>query len=181
VQGAEKSSVIPHNKIEKLIRELGLEYIFVRPSYFMQNLTTKLHSEISEHRSVTLPSGNAVFNWIDVRNIGEAAAQLILNFETHKNQAFEITGSENKSFPQVVELINKLTQQNIQYKSINPISFYFKKRREGMSHGFTIVMTVIHFLRRFQKDPEISPNYKNLTSKKPTTLSEFILREKNLF
>jgi len=33
VQGAEKSKVIPHNKIEKLIQEYKLDYIFLRPSY----------------------------------------------------------------------------------------------------------------------------------------------------
>ncbi|MGM0376202.1 MAG: NAD(P)H-binding protein, partial [Bacteroidota bacterium] len=40
VQGAEKSKVIPHNKIERLIMEDGPDYIFLRPGYFMQNLTT---------------------------------------------------------------------------------------------------------------------------------------------
>ena len=40
VQGAEKSKIIPHNKIEKLITDGGLNYIFLRPGYFMQNLTT---------------------------------------------------------------------------------------------------------------------------------------------
>ena len=42
VQGAEKSGVIPHNKIERLIQKIGFNYIFVRPSYFMQNLTTTI-------------------------------------------------------------------------------------------------------------------------------------------
>jgi uncharacterized protein YbjT (DUF2867 family) len=46
VQGAEKSSIIPHNKIEKLIISYDLEYIFLRPAYFMQNLTTTLIQDI---------------------------------------------------------------------------------------------------------------------------------------
>ncbi|MDY6898955.1 MAG: NAD(P)H-binding protein [Cyanobacteriota bacterium] len=45
VQGVEKSPIIPHHKIEKLIREHELQYIFIRPSYFMQNLTCwKFHA-----------------------------------------------------------------------------------------------------------------------------------------
>ena len=31
VQGAEKSKIIPHNKIERLIRDSGLDFIFLRP------------------------------------------------------------------------------------------------------------------------------------------------------
>ncbi len=178
VQGAEKSKVIPHNKIEMLIQELGFNYIFVRPSYFMQNLTTTLLPEIINHKTITLPSGNAKFNWIDTKNIGEASAQLIIHFEKYQNKKFEITGTENKNFQEVSQIISEVTGKTIRYKSINPISFYFKKKKEGMESGFALVMTILHFLPRFQNEPEISNNFEKLTEKKPTTLREFIEREK---
>ena len=85
VQGAEKSKVIPHNKIERLILENGLNYIFLRPSYFMQNLTTTLKFDIQNKRKVILPSGKAKFNWIDLKNIGETCAILLDNFAIYKN------------------------------------------------------------------------------------------------
>ena len=71
VQGVEKSKVIPHNKIESLIKEFNFDYIFLRPSYFMQNLTTTLLGDIKSKRQIILPSGHAKFNWIDIENIGE--------------------------------------------------------------------------------------------------------------
>ncbi len=178
VQGAEKSKVIPHNKIEKLIESHGFNYIFVRPSYFMQNLTTTLLPEILNSRTITLPSGKAKFNWIDTKNIGEAAARLIISFEKYKNNEYEITGVENKSFPEVIELMTNIIGIKFSYRSVNPICFYLKKRKEGVDSGFAVVMTILHFLPRFQKEPEISNNYKLLTSKEPTTLEEFIEREK---
>ena len=55
VQGAEKSKVIPHNRIESLIIEYGMEYIFLRPGYFMQNLTTTLLPDIIKRRQIFLP------------------------------------------------------------------------------------------------------------------------------
>jgi len=178
VQGAEKSKVIPHNKIERLIQELGFNYIFVRPGYFMQNLTTMLLPEIFESRTITLPSGKAKFNWIDVKNIGEASARLILSFGKYKNKEYEITGKQNRNFSEVTELMAYLTGIEFKYKSINPISFYFKKRKEGIESSFALVITILHFLPRFQKEPEISDNFKKLTGKEPTTLAEFIEREK---
>lgn len=178
VQGAEKSKVIPHNKIERLIKENEFNYIFIRPSYFMQNLTTTLLPEIAQKKSITLPSGNAKFNWVDTKNIGEASAQLLLNFEKNQNRPFEITGTENKSFSEVSKLITELTGEKITYKSINPISFYFKKKTEGTKSGFAVVMTILHFLPRFQNEPLISKDYFKLTGKNPTTLQEFIKREK---
>ncbi|WP_445735537.1 NmrA family NAD(P)-binding protein [Mariniflexile sp.] len=179
VQGAEKSKVIPHNRIERLIKSIGFKYIFVRPSYFMQNLTTTLLPELQKNQTITLPSGQAKFNWIDLKNIGEVSAVLIKSFEKHKNKAYEITGTENKNFQEVSEILSETIGSKFNFKSINPISFYFKKRKDGIENGFAIVMTILHFLPRFQKEPEISDNFNKLTGKKPTTLKEFINREKD--
>lgn len=181
VQGAEKSSIIPHNKIEKLITSNDLEYIFLRPSYFMQNLTTTLIQDIREKRQIILPSGNAKFNWIDIKNIGEACAILLEKFSEFKNQAIEITGYENENFKTVVDLINQQIEKNISFKSVNPLIFYRVKKKSGMAKGMIIVMLLLHFLPRFQKEPNISNFYENLTGKRPTYLKEFIERELRKF
>lgn len=46
-----------------------------------------------------------------------------------------------------------------------------------MESGFAMVMTLLHFLPRFQNEPFISDNYHRLTGKHPTTLRDFIKRE----
>ena len=181
VQGAEKSKVIPHNKIERLIIEFQLNYIFIRPSYFMQNLTTTLIEDIKTKRSVCLPAGRAKFNWIDVGNIGEAGAILLNRFEEYKNHAFEITGLENAGFEKVISLINEVIQNPIQYINMNPFKFYGMKKREGMEPGMIVVMILLHFLPGFQKEPMISDFYERLNGKKPTDLKTFIDREKSKF
>lgn len=181
VQGAEKSKVIPHNKIERLIKENGLDFIFLRPSYFMQNLTTTLLEDIKTKREIILPSGKAKFNWIDIENIGETGAILLDKFEDYKNQAIEITGLENENFEKVSSLINKSIDNPIRYKNVNPLRFYKIKKRDGMVKGMIIVMILLHFLPRFQKEPKISGFYERLTGKKPTDLKTFIEREKKQF
>lgn len=181
VQGAEKSKVIPHNKIERLIKENGLDFIFLRPGYFMQNLTTTLMGDIRTKREIILPSGKAKFNWIDIENIGEAGALLLDKFGEYINQTIEITGLENENFAKVTEIINKTIDNPIKYRNVNPLRFFRIKRREGMVKGMIIVMILLHFLPRFQKEPRISDFYERLTGKKPTDLKTFIEREKKQF
>lgn len=181
VQGAEKSKIIPHNKIERMINDYELDYIFLRPSYFMQNLTTTLINDINIKRQIILPSGKAKFNWIDIENIGEAAAILLDKFEDYKNKAIEITGLENEDFETVTRLINSSITDPIKFKNVNPIRFYQIKKRDGMAKGMIIVMAILHFLPRFQKEPQISDFYERLTGKKPTDLKTFIKREKKKF
>ncbi len=181
VQGAEKSKVIPHNKIERLINEHGLDYIFLRPSYFMQNLTTTLINDIRTKREIILPSGQAKFNWIDIENVGEVGAILLNKFKDYKNQAFELTGLENESFAKVTSLINNAIENPIRFRNVNFFRFYRIKKKEGMERGMIVVMILLHLLPRFQKEPRISDFYERLIGKKPTDLETFIEREKKQF
>ncbi len=181
VQGAERSKIIPHNKIERLIETFQLDYIFLRPGYFMQNLTTILLQDIRKKQKIVLPAGNAKFNWIDVANIGETAAILLDNFQEYKNRKIDLTGYENLNFNQVTEIINTTISTHIAFKNVSPYNFYRIKKNEGIERGLINVMLLLHFLPRFQKEPEISTFYEQLTGKKPTTLREFIEREKDVF
>lgn len=177
VQGAEKSTIIPHNKIEKLIEAYHFSYIFIRPSYFMQNLTTTLLADIKETRQIILPAGKGLFNWVDINNIAEACVLVIDKFTDYRNQAIEVTGYENESFYTVATLMNQMLANPVKYVSVSPFRFYRIKRQQGMPTGQIIVMLFLHFLPRLQKAPKISNFYQNLTGKKPTTLKEFISRE----
>lgn len=178
VQGADKSKWVPHHKIEEQIRRSGLNYIFLRPSYFMQNLTTTLISDIRHRQKIVLPAGKAKFNWIDAQNIGETAAMLLLDFERYQNKAFELTGYENLDFYEVSRLISAQTGINVEFENLSPFSFFWRKKREGVAIPMIFVMIALHFLPRFSSEPGISNFYEQLTGKKPTTLAEFVLREK---
>lgn len=181
VQGVEKSSIIPHHKIEKLIVEGGFHYVFLRPGYFMQNLTTTLLSEIKAKQTISLPAGKAVFNWIDVENIGEFAAHMILHFDLHKNRAYEITGKENLSFFEVAEKMRNILDEDIRYRPMNLLSFFFLKKKQGVATPFILVMIMLHFLPRFQSAPPISNWYMQITGKEPTPIKAFLRREKETF
>lgn len=181
VQGAEKSKVIPHSKIEKLLKEFGFNTIFLRPAYFMQNLTTTLLPDIKMKRAIVLPAGKAQFNWVDVENIGEIAAIVMDRFVEYNPQSFDITGTENASFQEVVDLINSQIDNPIRYMSVNPLRFFVLKRKEGMPLGMIVVMIMLHFLPRFQKKPSVSDWVHQITGKQPTDLNTFIKREKQLF
>ncbi|KAB2814764.1 NmrA family NAD(P)-binding protein [Phaeocystidibacter luteus] len=180
VQGVESSSVIPHHKIEAIIRKLQFEYVFLRPSYFMQNLTTTLLPEIRNKRTITLPSANAVFNWIDVKNIGEVGAYAVNDFESFRNRAIELTGEENLNFKEVANLLSKTLDLQITYRPVSPFTFFFQKAKNS-SLGYAFVVTMLHFLPRVQNAPIINHNFLEICGSPPTRLEDFITRERKQF
>lgn len=175
VQGAEKSPVIPHNRIEGLIRELGFHHIFVRPSYFMQNLTTALQAEIAREGTIRLPAGDSRINWVDVQDVGEASALLMLRFEEFRDRAWDITGPENLGFQEVARRITQGTGREVRYQPVDPLRFFLGKTREGA--GKALVMTMLHVLPRFQEPPRVTDDFRRLTGRDPASLDAFIARE----
>jgi uncharacterized protein YbjT (DUF2867 family) len=181
VMGVEKSRLIPHAKIERLIAEAGFDSIMLRPSYFMQNLTTVLLGDIKKRKEIFLPAGRAKFNWIDVRNVGEAAAFCLRNFEQYRNQTFTIMGNDTCSFDQVAALLQSTLGWEISYRSANPISFYRVKKKEGLKKAYILIILILHLIPRFSKPPARISDYAVIMNKDPYSLQEFIEHERNTF
>jgi uncharacterized protein YbjT (DUF2867 family) len=181
VQGADKNSIIPHHKIEKMIMGSGINYTFLRPAYFMQNFTTTLRKDIIEKAEVYLPAGNAKFTLVDVNDIGLVGAKILQNPEMHQNKAYDLTNNEKLTFGEMVSQINQVTGQNIIFISPNLLSFFFRKRKEKVPTMLIFVMIMLHYFPRFQTTPEISDSVLKISGKKPESFLGFVKRNKEQF
>lgn len=178
VQGAERSKRIPHHKIERLISESGIPYTFIRPAYFMQNLTTMLKEDIVARDRIFLPAGKALFNWIDVGDIGKVVAKVIAGPEDFVKAELTLTSTRRIGFAETAALLSRATGRSIQYISPNLLRFILVKRKEGLDFSFIMVMIMLHFLPRFQKTPPLTQDFENIMELPPNTLEEFIMANK---
>ena len=174
VQGAEKNSFIPHHKIEKLIVESGIPYSFLRPAYFMQNFSTTLREDLIHKKQIFLPAGKTKFTLIDVRDIGKVAAKILTNPTEYLNKSYELTCYEKLNFREMAEKLSKGLNEKITYQAPNLLKFYFQKRKENVSTIFILVMIMLHYLPRFQKEAEITDWVEKITGNKPKTFDEFV-------
>lgn len=181
VQGAETVKFIPHAKIEKLILESRIPYTFLRPSYFMQNLSSVFREEISKENQIDIPAGKAKFLWVNVDDIGRVVVAMCNNIVSHRDRAYTITGKELLNFDEVADLMSQVLGREIQYKSSNALAFFFRKYKQGIKPSYIIVMILLHMLPRFQKLPEISDDFKKITGLEPSSLKDFILENRALW
>ena len=182
VQGVENQKGIPHHKIEKLILEKGFDYAFLRPSYFMQNLATTLIHEIRNRDCIFIPAGKLKFTWVDARDIGLVGAHILQAFEKFKNQAYVITGSEQKDFYEVAGLLSRATGRSIHYESPNLMKFFREKRKLGMQKMMIFVMIMLHYFPRLSgKTNELSSTVYDITGQPPSTLKDYLRRDAAVF
>lgn len=174
VQGVQDSKIIPHHKIEKLIVESKIPYIFLRPAYFMQNFTTTLRSDLVNKKSIFLPAGNARFTLIDVRDIGAVAAEILINPQEYINKAYDLTSNQKLTFRQMARKLSKGLGASIQFKSPTLLHFFLAKRKEKMPYILILVMIMLHYLPRFKKEPVITNWVQKITGRQPITFDQFI-------
>lgn len=180
VQGVEKSKIIPHHKIEKIIVDSKINCTFLRPAYFMQNFTTTLRNDVVNNKRIYLPAGKAKFTLIDVRDVGTVAAQVLTNINEHLNKSYELTCSEKLTFKEMAMRLSSALGVEIHFKSPSLLAFFLTKRREKVPAMFILVMIMLHYLPRFQKEPETSDCIEKITNKKPITFDQFIGDNKKL-
>lgn len=150
VQGAERNTFIPHNKIENLITASSLPYTFLRPAYFMQNFTTTLREGIVKNKEIFLPAGKAAFTLIDVEDVGRTAAKILTDSNEYVNEAYELTNQEQLTFHQMTTILSEELGEKINYTNPSLFRFFWRKRKEGVSTMFILVMIMLHYLPRFQ-------------------------------
>jgi len=181
VQGAEKNAFLPHRKIEKLLQAAGMEWIFVRPGYFMQNLTSTFRKEIRDQRQITIPAGRAKFSWTDAEDVAKVVAELLVSFNESKNRAFEITGSDTANFSTVAHLLSQQLGDTVTYKNVNVLTFFLQKYKQKIPASKILVMLLLHVMPRFQSTPVPSPWFHRITKQNPTSLRKFLRREAHQF
>ncbi len=179
VQGADKNSIIPHHKIEKLIQKSGIPYTFLRPAYFMQNFTTTLKADLLEKDLIYLPAGKALFTLVDLEDLGKAAAKILINPKEHANKAYDLTSSDLLTFYQMAKILGKEMERDIRFESPNLLSFFFHKKRQSLPSALILVMMMIHYLPRFSSPPERSDALKRINGKPARNFESFVQKNRS--
>lgn len=171
--GVEKNPIVPHHKIEKIIKKSGISYTFLRPSFFMQNLIHQHGAELREEKEIYIPAGKGKTSFIDVRDIGTVAAK-ILTEEGHENKGYSLTGNEALDYYEVADIISNELGEKIKYVNPSIKQFRNKMLAKGIESEFVTVMIGIYFTAKIGLAKKITPDLQILLGKKPITMNEFV-------
>jgi len=178
--GADKNLITPHRKIEKEIMSLHIPYTFLRPSFFMQNLSTTHRAEIKNEQAICLPAGKGKTSFVDIRDIAEVAA---LSFTGNQflNQSYSLTGGEALNYYEVADIFSKVLGTKIVYRNLSLISFYYRLKHQGFPFGQRIIMSAIYLTAKLGLAGRVTTDVDNLLKRKPTSMEQFVRDNKNIW
>ncbi|WP_193143153.1 hypothetical protein [Meridianimarinicoccus sp. MJW13] len=180
VQGAGEKSYLPHAKIEKRIAGMGFDHVFLRPSYFMDNLLTTLWPELEKNRRIYLPAGRLELDWISVRDVATVAGAVLTGAVSEP--AITICTGRATGFDAVCQTLNRVAGAQVSYQPASLPGFVRYSRKTGMRWPFIGVMLLLHFLPRFGRQRLDDPGpTQAVLGRPPETLEAFVARHENRF
>jgi uncharacterized protein YbjT (DUF2867 family) len=172
LQGADTNAITPHAKIEALIREAGLPHSFLRPSFFMQNLTAAHLEDIRDRDEIDIPAGSGKTAFIDARDIGEVAALALLQPDSVE-AAPELTGAEALSYVEVADILSEVLGRPIRYRRSTLTGFVARRVARGDALDYAAVMGAIYTVARLGKAGRLTDTTARILGKPPRSFRAF--------
>ncbi len=107
-----------HARTEAHIAEIGMEYTFLRPSFFMQNLLAHA-SSIQATGTFYAANGAGRAGMIDARDVAATAAAILADGTGHADQAYLLTGPAAVSFFDVASALSAATHKQVTYVPVD--------------------------------------------------------------
>lgn len=171
LQGADRLPFTPHAQLEKHLGGNGAAHTFLRPSFFMQNLTTTHLPELKKG-IIAVPAGNGRTSFVDADDVGEAAA-VVLTEGGHENRAYELTGPDALTYREVAEIFTRVTGHLYRSTDPNPLAFYRQMRGHGAGLGETLVMEGIYATARLGLAKHVSDDLPALLGRPAHSVEDF--------
>ena len=172
LQGVERNPLVPHHRIERHLRRSGVPTTFLRPSFFMQNLSTTHRDEIRHDGVLAVPAGRGRTSFVDARDVAEVAAKVLLE-PGHEGRAYELTGHEAPTYAEVAALLSDVLGRPVAYADPSPWAFWRCQRARGTPPAFVLVMLGLYTVARLGLAGRTSPDLERLLGRPPTSLRAF--------
>jgi len=160
-----------HAVVERRIRELGLGFTFLRPNLYMQGLLT-VRDSIANDGVFFAPIGDARVSLVDVRDIAAVAAEALTN-SGHLDQAYDITGPEALTHPDVAEALSGALGRSVTFTDVPPEAFAESLTSHGMP-GWQVdgLLEDYEHYRRGEAEA-VSPAVREVTGRPPRDIHAF--------
>lgn len=104
-----------HVRIEEHIKNSGIAWTMIKPSFFMQ-LFVDSATAIRETGNIVMPTGEGNVVPTDLRDVGEVIAN-VLTEDGHENQSYDITGPELINMGEVAARFSKVLGKEFHHVS----------------------------------------------------------------
>jgi len=126
--------LMPHWRMERMVRAAGLPFVAVRPAYFAQNLLTAFGEDIRQRSELRLAAGGGRLSFVDARDVAAVAARALTDPQRlgqRRQRPLTLTGPQALSFTDAAALLSTELGRTIRYRPQRLLD----RRRDLLARG----------------------------------------------
>jgi len=173
IVGAERNRIFANHRTENHFKKLNIPSTILRPSLYMQNLSTLHRHDIQDNDKINIPGGIGLVNYIDVRDVAEAIVTVLM-IPGHENQAYEITGPEAMDFYQIAKIFSAELEREIKYTRPSAIKFVRQKLLDKQQLLYVLTLSLLYNAVRSGKMNYNNDVFRSITGHDPRHLADFV-------
>ncbi len=166
------SLALVHRPVEKEIESSGMEWTFLRPNSFMQNIVTFMAGTIKAEATFYSASGEAKISHVDVRDIATVAMKASTEPGTHRKN-YTLTGPEPLSYDELASELSKVLGRTISHLSLSPSELKQGMLAEGISEAMADRMLDLERYFGENQASRITNDIKQVTGVESRRFSQF--------
>ena len=139
-----------HGRIEAMIARSGLDWTFLRPVFFMQNLTGQILNGV-----LTTAAGAGRVGMIDARDVAAAAASALTS-RSYGGRVYTLTGPQAVTFDQAAAIVSAVSGAGCVHRHVAPEQVLAGMLRSGAEEWFAADMARLHTM--------LAEGYENLVT-----------------
>ena len=126
-----------HSETQELLKDSGLDWTFIQPTYFMQNLLWQADSIARD--GVYYDDLGGPVAWIDARDIADVAAEALIG-AGHAGKGYGLTGPEALTGGDIAAFLSEVTGRSVTSAPLAPEDAKAAMVANGMQDGVAAAM-----------------------------------------
>ncbi|MGX1702206.1 SDR family oxidoreductase [Microbacterium sp. NPDC055357] len=180
LQGVQHNKGVPHHRVEQYLEARNAPFTFLRPNFFMQNLSTTYRGGIRDDDEIYVPAGHAFTAFIDARDIGDVAAAVFTS-PGHEGRKYTLNGEQTLTYRNVARILSEVLGRVIRYPRPTEQEYLARLAEQGAPADYIAVQRMIYRVVRFNVSAFPNRMVRKLTGRPATRFREFALRERSVW
>jgi len=162
----------PMRIIEDYIENSEINYTFLRPNCYMQYFNTFFKKSILEDDLIQAPAGKAKTSFVDMRDVGEAAGELLTE-DILKNRTYQLTGNQALNLENIALILSEELGREIKYNEITEEDYRLLLKSEGwMDVSINASISLCRFVKQGW-NAMITSGINDILGREPRTFKEY--------
>ncbi len=158
---------------EAMVREIGIPFNFLRPTWFFQNFSKGYFTPMLMQRTLALPFGDGHAGWLDSRDIAAMAA-VLLTEDGHDGEIYTPTGPRTTTLQEIADAFSEVTGQEVRYVPLSDDEWVAAMTSTGAPEEAARATLALMAKTRDGHATDLTDHVERLTGRPPLSLEDFV-------